>query len=224
MRHPRMPQPRPAGAAPLRAACAFAAGGLVPCAAWFVLLPALGALDFYRGATILRPAGVLALACVAGGAVAGGALGPGLRLRAAFGAAFAATFWMPLLVLGSLPALSGGERFVDLLAGFAPVLALSHALLGALGIALGGGGWRRAAAGALLFGPAGAAGGVLLALVVRLSAGSGGGAAAFAVGALGGAAACLLPLTIGGWWLARRPAGRGARGEPGRGSGGSSAR
>lgn len=224
MRHPRMPQPRPAGAAAaLRAACAFAAGGLVPCAAWLVLLPALGALDFYRGATILRPAAVLALACVAGGVVAGGALGPGPRRRSAFGAAFAATFWMPLLVLGSLPTLSGVERFVDLLAGFAPVLAVSHALLGALGLAFGGDGWRRAAAAALVFGPAGAAGGVLLALVVRLSAGSDGGAAAFAVRALGGGAACLLPLAIGGWWLARRPPGRGAHGGPGRG-GGSSAR
>ena len=224
MRHPRMPQPRPAdAAAALRAACAFAAGGLVPCAAWLVLLPALGALDFYRGATILRPAAVLALACVAGGVVAGGALGPGPRRRAAFGAAFAATFWMPLLVLGSLPTLSGVERFVDLLAGFVPVLAVSHALLGALGLALGGDGWRRAAAAALVFGPAGAAGGVLLALVVRLSAGSDGGAAAFAVRALGGGAACLLPLAIGGWWLARRPPGRGAHGGPGRG-GGSSAR
>ena len=192
-------------AAPRRTAATFAAAGLAPCAAW-LLLPALGALDLYRGATVLRPISVVLLACVAGGLVAGGALGPGLRWRSAFGVAFGATLWIPLLVLGSLPALSGVERFVELLFAFTPVLAMSHALLGALGLALGGGGWRRACVGALVFGAAGAAGAVLLALVVRLAAGST-GAAAFSVGALGGAVACLLPLTLGGWWLGRRPPG-----------------
>ena len=192
-------------AASRRTAATFAAAGLAPCAAW-LLLPALGALDLYRGATVLRPISVVLLACVAGGLLAGGALGPGLRWRSAFGVAFGATLWIPLLVLGSLPALSGVERFVDLLLAFTPVLAMSHALLGALGLALGGGGWRRACVGALVFGAAGAAGAVLLAVVVRLAAGST-GAAAFSVGALGGVVACLLPVTLGGWWLGRRPPG-----------------
>lgn len=192
-------------AASRRTAATFAAAGLAPCAAW-LLLPALGALDLYRGATVLRPISVVLLACVAGGLLAGGALGPGLRWRSAFGVAFGATLWIPLLVLGSLPALSGVERFVDLLLAFTPVLAMSHALLGALGLALGGGGWRRACVGALVFGAAGAAGAVLLAVVVRLAAGST-GAAAFSVGALGVVVACLLPVTLGGWWLGRRPPG-----------------
>ena len=183
-------------------AATFAAGALVPFAAWLLLLPVLGALDFYRGATILRPLAVLLLACAAGGFVAGGALGTGLRRRAAFGAAFGATLWIPYLILSSLPALTGAERFVDLLVGFTPALAVSHALLGATGLSLGGHGWRRACVGALVFGAAGGAGGVLLVLVVRLSAGST-GAAAFAVGALGGCTACLLPLTLAGWWLGR---------------------
>ena len=187
-------------------AVTFAAGALVPFAAW-LLLPALGALDLYRGATILRPVAVLLLACVAGGFVAGGALGPGLRRRAAFGAAFGATLGIPFLVLGSLPALSGRERFVDLLVGFTPVLAAAHALLGALGLALGGGGRRLACVGAVGFGAAGAAGGVLLALVVRLSAGCV-GASAFAAGVLGGGVACVLPLTLAGWWLGCLRAGR----------------
>lgn len=185
---------------PRRTAAAFAAGALLSLAPPLLLLPALGALDLYRGATALRPIAVVLLACAAGGVVAGGALGAGMRRRAAFGAAFGATLWIPLLVLVSLPALSGVERFAELLVGFAPALAASHALLGALGLGLGGSGWRRACAGALAFGAAGAAGGVLLALVVRLSAGSS-GAAAFAAGALGAGVACLLPLTLAGYWL-----------------------
>ena len=121
-------------------AATFAAGALVPFAAWLLLLPVLGALDLYRGATILRPLAVVLLASVAGGLVAGGALGPGLRWRVAFGAAFGATLWIPYLILGSLPALSGVERLADLLVGFTPALATSHALLGALGLVLGGSG------------------------------------------------------------------------------------
>lgn len=182
-------------------AAAFAAGGLIPFATW-LLLPVLGAWDFYRGGTMLRPIAVLVLACAAGGALAGGALGRNLRWRAAFGAAFVATLWIPFLMLSSLPALSGRERFIELLVGLAPALALSHALLGAFGLVLGGSGWRRACKGAMVFGAAGAGAGVLLALVVRLLAGLS-GAPAFAMSALGGGAACLVPLAVAGWWLAR---------------------
>ena len=183
----------------MRAAGAFAGGALIPLAAWLVLLPALGAWDLYRGATMLRPVAVLVVACAAGGVVAGGALG-GLRRRTAWSIAFGFTFWMPLLVLSSLPALSGGESVVNLVTAVVPPFSVSLALLAAVGLALGGNGWRGAAKGTLVFGAAGAAGGVLLALVVRLAAGSG-VAGAFAVNAFGGAAACLLPLTLGGWWL-----------------------
>ncbi len=182
-------------------AAAFAAGGLIPFATW-LLLPALGAWDFYRGGTMLRPLAVFVLACAAGGALAGGALGRNPRWRAAFGTAFVATLWIPFLMLTSLPALSGRERLIDLLVGFAPALALSHALLGAFGLVLGGSGWRRACTGAMVFGAAGAGAGVLLALVVRLLAGLS-GAPAFALSALGGGATCLVPLTVAGWWLAR---------------------
>ena len=196
--------------APARTAAAFAAGGLVPLAAWLALLPALGAWDLYRGGTILRPAAVLLLACAAGGAVAGGGLGGGLRWRAALGAAFCAALWMPILMLGALPALSGGERFGALAVGFAPGVAASHALLGGLALALGGCGWRRAWRGAAVCGAAGAVGGLALALVVRLSAG-GGPAAEFAVSALGAAAACLLPLASAAWVLGRLRPGSTAR-------------
>ena len=198
-------EPRPTG--PGRTAAAFAAGALLALAPPLLLLPALGALDLYRGATVLRPIVVVLLGCAAGGVVAGGAVGPGLRWRAAFGAAFGATLWIPLLILASLPALSGVERLAELLVGFTPALAVSHALLGTLGLALGGGGWRRAGAGALVFGAAGTAGGGLLALIVRLSAGSA-GATAFAAGVLGGGVACLLPLALAGFWLGSLRSGR----------------
>ncbi|MYN65362.1 MAG: hypothetical protein F4X11_10085 [Acidobacteria bacterium] len=204
-------EPHPTG--PGRTAATFAAGALLSLVPPLLLLPALGALDLYRGATVLRPVVVVLFACAAGGVVAGGALGPGLRWRAAFGAAFGATLWIPLLILAGLPALSGVERLAELLLGFAPALAVTHALLGALGLALGGSGWRRASAGALVFGAAGTAGGVLLALVVRLAAGSS-GAAAFAAGALGGGAACVLPLTLAGWWLGWMRSGRFTRATP----------
>ena len=167
-----------------------------------MLLPGLGALGVYRGGTMLRPVAVLMLACAAGGVVAGGGLGGNLRWRAALGAAFCAVLWMPFLVLGTLPALSGGERLGELVLGFTPAVAASHTLLGGLALALGGGGWSRAWRGAVVLGAAGTAGGLLLALIVRLLAGSD-GAAAVGVSALGGAAACLLPLTLAGWWLGR---------------------
>ena len=183
----------------MRIAATFAAGGLIPFATWLLLL-ALGAWGFYRGGTMLRPAAVLVVASVAGGVVAGAALGGGVRRRAGLGVAFGATLWIPLFMLTGLPALSGAERLVDLLVGFTPALTVSHALLGALGFALGGGGWRRACQAAAALGVAGGFGGVLLALLVRVSAGSG-ATASFAVSVLGGGASCLLPLALAGWWL-----------------------
>lgn len=183
-------------------AATFAGGGLIPCLTWFLLVPALGAWDVYRNGSLLRPVALLVCASVAGGVLAGSAVGPGPRWPAAFGAAFGATLWIPLLVLAGLPALSGGERLAELLVGLAPALAVSHAALGALGLALGGGGLRRAGVGALVFGAAGLAGGVLLAAVAPLAAG-GTGTAAFAGATLGGGAACLLPLALAGWWLGR---------------------
>ena len=174
----------------------------MPLATWLVLLPALGAWDLYREGSILRPVAVLLLACAAAGVVAGGGLGGALRWRAALGAAFVGALWVPYLLLGTLPALSGGERLVELVVGLLPSVAVSHALLGGMALALGGSGWRRAWRGAAVFGAAGAAGGLLLALLVRLSAGAS-GVPGFAVSALGGALACLLPLASGGWWLGR---------------------
>lgn len=151
---------------------------------------------------MLGPVAVLMLSCAAGGVVAGGGLGGTVRWRAALGVAFCAALWMPFLLLGALPALSGGERLIELVLGLAPGVAASHALLGGLALALGGSGWRRAWRGASACGAAGTAGGLLLALIVRLSAG-GDAAAAFAVSALGGGAACLLPLALAGWHLGR---------------------
>lgn len=199
--------PRTAG----RVATRFAAGASIPFAAWLLLLPALGAAGAYAGGTVARPIGVLAVACAAGGALAGGALG-GVRWRLAFGAAFCAAGWVPLLLLSTLPALGGRETTVDLAVAFAPGFALANATLGAGGLALGGAGWRHACRGAAVFGAAGAVGGFLIAAVAALAPGEV-GLSGFLVQALGGGAALLLPAAAGGWWVGReRPeaAGRNA--------------
>ena len=187
---------------PAGAACRFAAGALIPFAAWLLLLPALGAGGLYGGGTLGRPVGVLAAACIAGGIVAGGALG-GARWRAAFGAAFGAAGWIPLLLLSSLPALGGRERAIELAVVFTPGFALAFAVLGAAGLALGGSGWRGACGGAAVFGVAGAAGGTLVAATAGLAPGSA-GLVGFAVQAFGGGAGFLLPAAVGGWWIGRR--------------------
>ena len=188
-----------------RAAVGFAAGALIPFATWLLLLPALGAWGLYGGASIARPVAVLAVACAAGGIVAGGALG-GTRWRAAFGAAFCAAAWVPLSLLSGLPALGGGEQAVELAAVFLPGFALAYAALGAGGLALAGCGWRCASLGAFVFGGAGAAGGGVLASAAGLAPGEV-GLVGFAVQSLGGGAAFLLPAAAGGWWIGRRQAG-----------------
>ena len=180
----------------------FAAGASIPFAAWLLLLPALGAWDAYAGGTIARPIVVLAVACAAGGVVAGSGIG-GLRWRNAFGTAFCVAGWMPLLLLSTLPALGGRETAVGLAAALAPGFALAHATLGVAGLALGGAGWRGACRGAVVFGAAGAVGGALLAGAAGLAPGAV-GPAGFAVHALGGGAAFLLPAAAGGWWIGRR--------------------
>ncbi|MCY4030269.1 MAG: hypothetical protein OXH75_28655, partial [Acidobacteria bacterium] len=127
----------------------------------------------------------------------------GFRWRAAFGAAFGVAGWMPLLLLGTLPALGGRETAAGLAVVLAPGFALPYALLGAAGLALGGAGWRNACRGAIVFGVAGAAGGAWLAVVAGLAPGAV-GLSGFGVQAIGGGAAFLLPAAAGGWWIGRR--------------------
>ena len=193
----RAPVPRAAGAAALR----FATGALIPFVTWLLLLPLLGAWGLYGGGTIARPIAVIGVACAAGGIVAGGAIG-GARWRAAFCAAFCAAAWIPLLLLSGLPALGGRERVIELAVVFAPGFTLAYAVLGAIGLALGGAGWGRALRGVAVFGAAGGAGGSVIAGAAALVPGAA-GSIGFAVQAVGGAAAFLLPAAIGGWWLAR---------------------
>ena len=170
-----------------------------------MLLPALGAWGFYGGASIARPLAVLAVACAAGGIVAGSGVG-GVRWRAAFGAAFCAAGWVPLLLLSGLPALGGRERAAELAVVLLPGFALAYAALGAMGLALAGCGWRCASLGAFVFGAAGAAGGGVLAPAAGLAPGEV-GLVGLAVQSLGGGAAFLLPAAAGGWWIGRRQAG-----------------
>ena len=174
----------------------------IPFTAWLFLVPALGAWGLYAGGSVARPVAVLAVASVAGGLVAGGALG-GLRWRIAFGAAFCATAWVPLLLLSGLPALGGRESAGAIAVALVPGFALAHATLGAAGLAFGGAGWRGACRGGLVFGVAGAVGGAAASAAAGLAPGAG-GLAGFAVQSLGGGTALLLPAAAGGWWLGGR--------------------
>lgn len=148
-----------------------------------------------------RPIAMVVVACAAGGALAGRALG-GARWRIAFGTAFCAAGWIPLLLLGTLPALGGRETAIGLAVVLAPVIGLAHATLGGAGLALGGAGWRTAGRGAVVFGAAGAVGGAGLAMAAGLAPGAA-GLPGFAVHVAGGGAALLLPLAAGGWWIGR---------------------
>lgn len=180
----------------------FAAGAAAPFAVWLLVIPALGAWGVYAGGTLARPIAVVAVACAAGGMLAGSSVG-GVRWRVAFGAAFCSVGWIPLLLLSTLPALGGRETAVGLAVVLAPGFALSYTMLGAVGLALGGAGWRHACRGAVVFGAAGAAGGALLAVVAGLAPGAV-GLSGFAVQSIGGGAAHILPAAVGGWWIGRR--------------------
>ncbi|MCY4025225.1 MAG: hypothetical protein OXH75_02790, partial [Acidobacteria bacterium] len=62
-------------------AARFAVGASIPFGAWLLLLPLLGAWGAYPGGTVARPIAVVAVACAAGGLLAGSALArPGGRV------------------------------------------------------------------------------------------------------------------------------------------------
>ncbi len=173
----------------------------VPVLGVFVLVPLAGAVGGLTGGSVARLVVLVALAGAVGGALAGGALGRGWRGAAGFALAFPLGLALPLLAVVSVPALSGRERLVELVAGFVPIFAVSFALMGAVGTGWVGAGWRRALQSSLAFSLAGASGGLGLT-----------GAAALLPGGLTGqfpwlfliAAALTLiaPAALAGWWLA----------------------
>lgn len=178
----------------------LAGGTAIPVVVWLVGVPVLGALGFYDGASIFRPIGLVLAACAVGGAVAGAAVGAGWRGRVAFAVAFVAGLWLPLLEVGTLPALAGGERFVQLAVGLVPGFALGWCVIGAAGVALSGATtWPRVATSGLVFAAGGALGGLLLAGAASLAPGAS-GLAGFTVSLLGGVA-CLTSSVIGAWGL-----------------------
>ena len=175
-------------------------GTAVPVVVWIVGVPALGAFGFYDGASVLLPVGLVLAACAVGGAVAGAAVGTGWRGRVAFAVAFVVGLWLPLLELGTLPALAGHERFVQLVVGLVPGFALGWCVIGAAGVALSGvTTWPRVAVSGLVFAAGGALGGLLLAGAASLAPGAS-GFAGFTVSLLGGVA-CLTSSAIGAWGL-----------------------
>ena len=123
-------------------AAAFAIGTLVPLSALLVLLPLAGAWGLFIGSSMARPLAILAVACVAGGQFAGGALGRGVRLRVAFGVAFPVGLAIPLVLVSGLEALSGHETITQLALGFMPGFVFAYGLLGAVGGTLSREGWR----------------------------------------------------------------------------------
>lgn len=183
-------------------AAQFAIGTLVPLSALLVLLPLAGAGGLFIGSSMARPLAILAVACVAGGQFAGGALGRGVRLRVAFGVAFPVGLAIPLVLVSGLEALSGHETITQLALGFMPGFVFAYGLLGAVGGTLSREGWRGTAQAGALFAAGGAVGGVILVGVVALVAGVTSAAAPMAR-VCGATAACCAPAAIGGWWHAK---------------------
>ena len=165
-----------------------------------VLVPVAGAVGGLTGGSVARLAGLMALAGAAGGGLAGSALGRGWRGTAAFALAFPVGLVLPLLAVASVPALSGRERLVELVAGFVPAFAASFGLIGGVGTVLVGAGWRRALRSSLAFSLVGAVGGLALTAVATLLPGglTGSFPGLFVIAAT---LASVAPTALAGWWL-----------------------
>ncbi len=178
----------------------FAGGIAVPVLGLFVVVPVAGAVGGLTGGSVGSLAGLMAFAGAAGGALAGSALGRGWRGAAAFALAFPVGLALPLLAVASVPALSGRERLVELVAGFVPAFAASFGLMGGVGTALVGAGWRRALQSSLAFSLAGVIGGLALTAVATFLPGglTGRFPGLFVIAA---ALTPIVPAALAGWWL-----------------------
>ena len=186
-----------------RSGTLFAVGALIPMVVMLIGFPVAGALGLWVDQPLIAPVGLLTVACVVGGALAGGGLSGGCWTRARFGASFPVGLGGPLLAVANLGGFSGQESFAALCVAFAALFAMSNVVLAAGGLGLTGRGCRTELGKLCLCGIGGALGGAWLALTLWVAGFS---TPAMAAGvifvgasvAVGGSAA------IGGWALGVR--------------------
>ena len=125
----------------------------------------------------------------------------GRRAGLAFSVAFVFTLWMPLLIVTSLQSLSGREQFFEICVRVGVGFGLAYFLLGSVGVGvLSNMSLWKMLRGGSVFAVGGLTGGLLLAASVTVAS-EFSDTVALSVRLGGGALSCLIPSSIGGWWV-----------------------
>ena len=178
----------------------FAVGSMIPFLVGFIGVPLLSASGVFSGMPFSVPIGLVFVASAIGGAVAGG-FSMGRRAGLAFSVAFVFTLWMPLLIVTSLQSLSGREQFFEIFVGVGVGFGLAYFLLGSVGVGvLSNMSLWKMLRGGSVFAVGGLTGGLLLAASVTVAS-EFSDTVALSVRLGGGALSCLIPSSIGGWWV-----------------------
>lgn len=186
-----------------RSGTLFAVGALIPLVVMLIGFPVVGALGLWVGQPLIAPVGLLTVACVMGGVLAGGGLSGGGWIRARFGASFPVGLGGPLLTVANLGGFSGQESFAGLCVAFAALFAVANVTLAAGGLGLSGRGYRAELGKFCLCGMGGALGGAWLAVALWVTGFS---TPAMAAGVIfvGAAVAVGGSAAIAGWALGVR--------------------
>jgi hypothetical protein len=173
---------------------------MIPFLVGFIGVPLLSVSGLFSGVPFSVPIGLVFVASAIGGAVAGG-FSMGRRASLAFSVAFVFTLWMPLLIVTSLQSLSGREPFFEIFVGVGGGFGLAYFLLGSVGVGvLSNMRLWKTLWGGLVFAVGGLTGGLFLAASVTVASELS-DTIAVSVRLGGGALSCLIPSSIGGWWV-----------------------
>ena len=190
---------------PGRGAAWWVVGHAVPFVTLGGMVPWLGGLGLWVGSAYRWPLTLLAATLAIGGAVAAAGAGAAWRGRLAFAVAHLLGLWPLVVVVVTLPALTGDETLWQLGLRIVPAAGLAHAVVGVSGAALAGTGWGAVVAAAGAGSAAGAVGGVALAVAVRLlfaiGVGDDGRDVFLTLGA--GAVGWAVAAGAHGWWWGR---------------------
>jgi len=163
-------------------------------------VPLLSSYGLFSGMSFSVPIGIVFAASAIGGATAGG-FSIGRRASLAFSVAFVLTLWIPLLIVTSLQSLSGREQFFEIFVGVGFGFGLAYFLLGSVGVGvLSNMSLWKMLRGGSVFAVGGLTGGLLLAASVTVAS-EFSDTVALSVRLGGGALSCLIPSSIGGWWV-----------------------